>query len=114
MQKYLPILFSVFYFSSCHYYIEEELYPPNILACDTTNITDTIILDIFSSKCNACHSGGNPLGGIDLTSIQQIENNITSLLYRINLNEADPLLMPPGSKLSDCDINKITHWSDSL
>ncbi|HJM16772.1 MAG TPA: hypothetical protein QF851_04895 [Flavobacteriales bacterium] len=110
----LTIFFSVFCFSSCYYDIEEELYPPDISACDTTNITDTTILDIFDSKCNSCHSGENPMGEIDFTSIQQIEDNITLLLNRINLNEEDNLLMPPGSKLSNCNINKITSWSDGL
>ena len=107
MKKYLSILFFVFYFSSCHYYIEEEF-------CDTTNITGSTILDIFDSKCNSCHSGESPNGGLELTSIQQIEDNITSLLNRINLNEGDALLMPPSSKLSNCDINKITTWSEGL
>jgi len=114
MIKYSFILFFVLYFSSCHYYVEEELYPHHFSECDTTNITDMIIVELFDSQCASCHSGNNASGGLELISIQQIEENIVSSLNRINLNEGDISLMPPGNKLSDCDIKKITIWSDEL
>ena len=89
MIKYSFILFFVLYFFSCHYYVEEELYPHHFSDCDTTNITDMIILELFDSQCASCHSGNNASGGVELISIQQVEENIVSTLERINLNEGD-------------------------
>jgi len=101
----LITLFSVFCFSSCYY---------DALECDTVNVLDAEILDIFDSRCSSCHSDGNPQEDFPLTNIQQIEDNITSILDKINLNEGDPSLMPPGNKLSNCNIKKITIWADGL
>tara|TARA_B100000700_G_C15043982_1_gene856872 strand:- start:116 stop:460 length:345 start_codon:yes stop_codon:yes gene_type:complete len=114
MRKKFAIIFFVLYLSSCHYYVEEELFPHHFSDCDTTNINDIMILELFDSQCASCHSGNNSSGGLELISLQQIQENIISSLDRINLNEGDLSLMPPGNKLSDCDIKKITIWSDEL
>ena len=107
-------IFFCFVFScllcSCTYHIEPDI------SCDVLLPNDSI-QDIISNNCIVCHalpSINN--GNLGLSDIQHIEDNIFSVLDRINRPSSDPLVMPPPSSgsLSDCSIKKIARWSEEL
>lgn len=81
--------------------------------CDTLNVTYSgSIAPILQSKCNGCHSGGNPSGGINLTTWANVsaQANSGKLTGSINhLSGFSP--MPKGSpQLPNCEIRKIELW----
>jgi hypothetical protein len=60
------LTFVVLGISGCYYDVEEELYPDNKTACDTTTLNFAAIKPIFDSKCTGCHGGASPSAGIKL------------------------------------------------
>jgi uncharacterized membrane protein len=118
MKKYLIISISAFVFliSSCYYDKEETLYPPKI--CNAKDSSFSIsVRPILENRCYSCHSGASN-GGISGVNLEgyanvkiQVDNGL--LLKSIkHLPGAEP--MPRNSsKLSDCEIQKITNWIEA-
>lgn len=80
--------------------------------CDTTSIGYAqVIAPIISNNCLGCHSGTNPSGGIQLSSLNavQAQANAGRLLGAIQ-HSAGFTPMPPGSSLTACQILQITAW----
>ncbi|MDA9325281.1 hypothetical protein N9Q36_01025, partial [Flavobacteriales bacterium] len=73
---------------------------------------DLCIREIFSESCVGCHQYGNANGGLQLSSYDQIKDAVINndVLYRIDLDNNNPLLMPQGNKLSDLQIFLIKQW----
>jgi len=108
-------LFSILIFSSCTYYNEEELHPNEV--CDTSNITYTIdIKPIFEKNCYSCHSNSAPTlqGNFNLEDFNNIQREVDNGNLLLNIkHDPDGIPMPKGgTKLSDCNINKIENWID--
>jgi hypothetical protein len=82
-------------------------------SCQTVDMSyQSDIKSILTQNCasSGCHLGPNGVGGLDLstfTSAQRIAAD-GEMMGRIK-NTNGPL-MPPGGKLSDCDIEKIQSW----
>ena len=114
MTKFIYVfLFTLFIISSCTYYNEEELFPNEV--CDTSNITYTIdILPIFEQNCYSCHSSSAPViyGNFNLEDFSNIQREIDNgnLLRNIKHDPAGIPMPKGGTKLSDCNINKIENW----
>ena len=115
MKIVFPIVLIVFFLTGCYYDKAELTYPSNGTAtCDTTAVTYSVdMLSIMGSNCYSCHSGtASSGGGIPLdtyTGLKAYVNNgqlLNSVLQNGTVN-AMPL---NGTKLSDCDINKIRAW----
>ncbi|HBY59218.1 MAG TPA: hypothetical protein DEH78_05320, partial [Solibacterales bacterium] len=76
---------------------------------------------IFKKNCVSCHGAGLKMSGLDLTSQQSLaaggargpavvaSNPEGSLLYRLVTHQEKPT-MPPGSKLSEADLEIIRKW----
>jgi hypothetical protein len=65
------------------------------------------VKNLIISRCNSCHSGGSPDGGLDLSVDCTIVNSKT----RIKVRAVDQGNMPPrGPALSSDDKQKITDW----
>ncbi len=82
-------------------------------SCVTTDLTyQANIKSILSSNCGSsgCHNGPNGVGGLDLNTYPSAQRIAADgeMMGRIR-NITGPL-MPPGGKLSDCDIEKIESW----
>ena len=73
---------------------------------------DLCIREIFSESCVGCHQYGNANGGLQLSSYDQIKDAVINhdVLYRIDLDNNNPLLMPQGNKLSDLQLYLIKQW----
>lgn len=115
MKQYiLSLVFALTVLSSCTYYNEEELFPNEI--CDTSNITYSVdIVPIFDQNCYSCHSSSTMptyRGNLNLEIFDHVlrEVNDGKLLQYIK-HEPGSIPMPyGGTKLSDCNINKIEKW----
>ncbi len=82
-------------------------------ACDTTNVTYSgTIAPLIAAKCDGCHGGATPSGGLDLTSHAVV--NMVALDGRMAgavQHEAGYEPMPPsGGMLPSCEVDQILLW----
>ncbi len=105
---WLLILF--FGTSSCYYDDYETLYG-NAGACDTAAVTFSQDINaLIGQNCEGCHNGMSANGGLILSGHQNTCGCGTERLFNRPHDDGsagDPLLMPPGGALSDCDISKL-------
>ena len=81
--------------------------------CDTTNVTYSgTIAPWLQFKCNGCHSGSAPQGGLDLTtwaaaSTVALDGRMPGAIQ----HQSPYVSMPPaGGMLPQCDIDKVLIW----
>lgn len=80
-------------------------------ACIITNMSFTNnVLPIFASNCNGCHNSTTPAGGINLTNYTGTKASIARLVGSISHTAGYSPMPSSATKLSSCDINKITAW----
>jgi hypothetical protein len=85
-------------------------------ACDTTNVTYNFsIKPLIEAKCQGCHSGANPQGGIALTDYNQISAvALFGTMLQAVEHSAGATPMPLNSpKLPDCEIDLIRIWIEN-
>jgi len=90
----------------------DDKYGPDS-ACDTAVVTfSQNIKAIIGQNCEGCHNGNIASGGLNLAGHSNIQSSALGggLMDRIQRPASDPLSMPPGGPLSDCDQNKLTAW----
>lgn len=98
--------------SGCKY-DKQELLNPVSSACDTAIVTYSgSINPILTVNCISCHSGSNAPFNIKLdvyadVNAQALNGN---LLGAITHASGFPPMPEDGSKLSDCNIDKIKNW----
>lgn len=82
-------------------------------ACDTNVFTFSgAVQPIIQARCQGCHSGGAPQGGISLTNHSQIQAvAVTGQLYGAVSHTGSYTPMPyNGSKIPECEIAQIRKW----
>jgi hypothetical protein len=81
-------------------------------ACDTTNITfSKTVLPILEANCVGCHSGPSATAGVDLSSFTGLKRVVSSNRFpNVLTGTSGAPQMPPGSRLSACDISRIQAW----
>lgn len=87
---------------------------PDPKECDTLNVTfNGSVLPIFQANCLGCHSGSNPLYGLDLTNFDHLAAIIDNGSLAGSISHEDGFYPMPkgGAKLSDCDIRTIEIWA---
>ncbi len=111
--KSLALLISVGVLTtSCYYDNYEDLYG-NATNCDTAAVTFSQDINaIIGQNCEGCHNGASASGGLNLSGHQNISTSALSgaIMDRTTRTAGDPLLMPPGQALSDCDQSKLRAW----
>ena len=84
-------------------------------SCDTTNVTFSMKIEpIIGAKCQGCHSGGEPQGGISLTNYAEVRNVALfgSMLDAVQ-HTGDATPMPYNSnQLPPCEVDLIRMWID--
>lgn len=105
--------------AGCYNDKADLLYPeptqPGGNTCDTASMSyATHIKPITDQYCAtaSCHNGSVNAGGYNMSSYAGLKLTVTNnrLLGAIN-HQSGFSIMPQGmSKLSDCNINKITAW----
>lgn len=81
--------------------------------CDTTNMQYAAnVLPIIRTNCYSCHGNGSTSGGISLDSYTKLKAQVDNgnLIGAITHASGYTPMPYNGSKLSDCDINKIKGW----
>jgi hypothetical protein len=103
----------IIFFTGCRYNSEEELFgitPP----CDTTNVTySTTITGIINSNgCLACHVGPAPSGNFTLSTYTDVKAKVDDgrLWGAINHFPGFSPMPQGGSKLTQCEIDRINAW----
>lgn len=81
--------------------------------CDTANMKYAAdVQPIISASCYGCHGGGSASGGVSLDSYAKLKAQADNgnLLGTITHASGFPAMPLGGTKLSDCNINKIRSW----
>lgn len=112
----LLILAVVALVSGCYYDNEATLYPDSA-NCDPTLVStfSADVLPLLNSRCNNCHAGTSPSGGIKLNTYTEVIKyvNNESLMGTINHTSGFSPMPKNNSKMSDCQIQKIQSWIDA-
>lgn len=110
------IALSVLY--GCYYDSKEYLYPQDIAACNTTNVTYNLsVRPILNSYCLSCHSNNSAssLGGnvrLEMYSDVILRVDDGSLIGSINHDNGFSPMPKGSSKLNLCNITVIQKWID--
>jgi hypothetical protein len=81
--------------------------------CDTLNVTYSgTIRPIVQQRCQGCHSGGTPQGGLDFSQWGPLNLVATDGRLAGSIQHQDTYIpMPPsGPMLSDCRIQQFLIW----
>ena len=83
--------------------------------CSTDNVSFSTYVKPALASCTTCHKTGNAGGGINLDSYAGFKSAaISGKLYGALSWSNGFMAMPQGgSKLPDCNINKIKSWIDA-
>ena len=114
--NYLLILGLIFGgLSNCTYNNEEDLYP-QIVECDTLNVTySSTIAPIMSTSCNSCHGESFVNANVRTDNYDDLKVIADDgRLWGVVNHESGYSPMPKDRpKLNDCDLKKIRVWLDN-
>lgn len=81
-------------------------------SCDPAQFTYAVtIKPLLATQCVGCHKPGSLSGNIDLSGYTQVNTQVSNGKVLGTIAHASGFVpMPPGSKLSECQINQITSW----
>ena len=105
------------FFTGCYYDKEEIIYPAG--SCNSAGSTYSgTVSPLLNARCNSCHStAAAPTSGnnivLDNYNSVKIQANNGKLLASINHAGGATPMPKGGSKLSSCEIAKITNWVGS-
>jgi len=86
------------------------------VTCDTLNVTYSgTIVPLIQQRCQGCHSGGSPQGGLNFTSWATVNSVATDGRLGAAIQHLPTgIAMPPsGGRLSDCRIQQFLIWIDA-
>lgn len=81
--------------------------------CDTANVSfASSVKPILENNCTTCHTGASGNAGVDLSTFNGVTAvvNRGRIFPRVLTASGGAQQMPPGSRLTACDINKIVAW----
>lgn len=99
--------------SGCYYDKYNKLYPPvTVSTCDSVNVTYSVtVRGILDSYCMGCHDAATASGSAILDSYSNVLPWAQGGQLMGDVKQLSGFFqMPPGSKLSDCDIAKLQKW----
>jgi len=103
-----------FFFISCYYDNEENLYPEISNACDTTNVTFSgTIATMLSNNCLSCHSNSTAANfgnNIRLEDYADVKAQNQRVLGSIKQSSGFSPMPKGGAKLNDCLITQFGIW----
>jgi mono/diheme cytochrome c family protein len=85
---------------------------------DLINVPDTVTYNnsvkaIIDANCIGCHGNTNPLANLSLTNFSQVQEEVDSIIERIELPQGTTGLMPQsGTRLPQNSIDIIKKWRD--
>lgn len=86
----------------------------NFGGCDPMDARySTFVQPLIQAKCQGCHSGNNPQGGIKLSNYAEVKAvALNSKLYA-SLVRSSNWMPLGGAKLDDCNLQRIQTWVQS-
>jgi uncharacterized membrane protein len=81
--------------------------------CDTTAVKfATFVKPIMENRCQGCHGGTIPSGGINLTTYAQIKASALTPAFMGSMRKAAGYSFMPkgGFALTPCELNKMEAW----
>lgn len=80
--------------------------------CDTINGSgyNLFVKPLVQVKCQGCHSGSNPQGGVKLTTYSEIRTYALNGSFYSSVTRASNWMPLGGSKLDDCSLAKLRVW----
>ncbi|GAB2961224.1 hypothetical protein GCM10027048_31620 [Hymenobacter coalescens] len=99
--------------SGCAYQNEEELFGPQLSACDTVSVTYAgTIAPLLAQHCQRCHGPTRSESGVRVTGHHDVLTlgRTGQLLGVIEHRPGYPAMPDDGPRLSDCDINQVRIW----
>ncbi|PZR19954.1 MAG: hypothetical protein DI539_12290 [Flavobacterium psychrophilum] len=99
-------------FVSCDSHTYEEISEEIIIDGDVTY--DANVKSIIDANCVSCHSNGNVASFRPLTNYTEVKNAVENggLLQRIQMQDAEPGVMPQTGRMSQAKIDVILQWNE--
>lgn len=83
----------------------------NAGGCDVADAKfSTFVQPLVQAKCQGCHSGNSPQGGIKLASYPDIKAVALNGKLYAALTRTSNWMPKGGAKLDDCSLQKIQAW----
>ena len=80
-------------------------------ACDTVGLSYTnFVQPLMQAKCQGCHSGANPSGGINLSTYASAKSVAQSGKLVASVTRTSNWMPKNGQKLNQCTVDKIKAW----
>ena len=103
--------------AGCYYDNQETLYPGSF-TCQTPVLNPTFntdVLPLLDARCNNCHSGISPSGGIKLTTYTEVMKYVNNGKLMGTINYSPGYIPMPKNlgKLSTCEIQLLQDWIDT-
>jgi len=102
--------------ASCFYDNEATLYPQSA-NCDPTALVtfSADILPLLNGRCNGCHAGTSPSGGIKLDTYPEVMKYVNNGRLMGSIEHASGFSPMPknGGKMTACKIQEIQSWIDA-
>lgn len=102
-------------FEGCYYDKADKLYPVASTGCDTSNATFSLtVAPILTQNCAiaSCHDAASQAGGYNFTVYADVKTAVESGMFIGDIYQQSGFNPMPkqGSKLSSCDLSKISAW----
>ena len=86
----------------------------NFGGCDPTDARYyTFVQPLVQAKCQGCHSGNNPQGGIKLSNYAEVKAVALNGKLYSSLVRSTNWMPLGGAKLDDCNLQRIQTWIQS-
>jgi len=115
MAKFFGLIY-ILLLTACYYDKEEILYPGSANCSPAESpIFTTDVLPLLEKKCNNCHSGSFPSGGIKLNSFAEVMKYVNngSLMGSIKHASGYSAMPKNAGKMPACEVANIQKWIDS-
>ena len=98
--------------ASCYYDNEAKLYPGTYCTPVVNPTFNTDVLPLLNAKCNSCHAGASPSGGIKLDSFAEVSKYVSNgkLLGSIKQTSGFSAMPKNAGKMPACQISVIEDW----
>ena len=83
----------------------------NAGGCDASGAGfGNFVQPLIKAKCQGCHSGANPQGGVRLDNYAEIKTLALNGRLYASLTKSGGWMPKGGAKLDDCSLQKIQFW----
>lgn len=86
----------------------------NYGACETSDVRyGAFVQPLIQSRCQGCHSGNTPQGGVNLSTYANIKTMAANGKLYGAITRTSNWMPKGGAKLDDCTVAKMKAWIDA-